>query len=78
MTTQTLTSPTDPALLDVRDVAALLRCSPRHVRRLADAGRMPAPVKLGALLRFRRDMITSWLADGCKPVRTVTTKGGGR
>ena len=37
------------ALLDVQAVAALLDCSPRHVYRLADAGRMPPPVRIGAL-----------------------------
>jgi predicted DNA-binding transcriptional regulator AlpA len=51
----TTTLPVDPAppaaLLDVRAVATLLDCSPRHVYRLADAGRMPAPVRIGALVR---------------------------
>ena len=32
------------ALLDVQGVAQLLDCSSRHVYRLSDAGRMPAPV----------------------------------
>ena len=43
-------SPTAPAaaLLDVGAVAALLNCSPRHVYRQADAGRLPAPVRIGA------------------------------
>ena len=54
-----------PVLLDVRAVAALLDCSPRHVYRLADAGRMPAPVRVGALVRWRRTDIDSWLAAGC-------------
>jgi predicted DNA-binding transcriptional regulator AlpA len=31
------------ALLGVREVAALLGCSTRHVYRMADAGRMPRP-----------------------------------
>src|SRR5262249_46327756 len=57
-----------PSLLDVRAVAALLGCSPRHVYRLADAGRMPAPVRLGALVRWRRQDLDAWLADGCRPV----------
>ena len=69
----TSTAPTDPtalpALLDVRAVAQLLDCSPRHVYRLADVGKMPAPLKLGALVRWRREDIDAWLAGGCKPVR---------
>lgn len=58
-----------PALLDVRAVAALLDCSPRHVYRLSDAGRMPPPVRIGALVRWRRAEIEDWIATGCKPVR---------
>ena len=49
---QTLTKPADsPAkLLDVQAVAELLGCSTRHVYRLSDAGRLPAPVRLGTLV----------------------------
>ena len=53
------------ALLDVRAVAAELGCSQRHIYRLADGGRMPAPVKLGSLVRWRRDELVSWIANGC-------------
>jgi predicted DNA-binding transcriptional regulator AlpA len=62
-------------LLDVRAVAALLDCSARHVYRLADAGRMPPPVRIGALVRWRRSTgdpttgIEDWIAGGCRPVR---------
>jgi excisionase family DNA binding protein len=52
-------------LLDVRAVAALLGCSTRHVYRLADASRMPAPVRIGALVRWRRTDIESWLDARC-------------
>ena len=37
------------ALLDVHGVADLLHCSRRHVYRMADAGRMPSPIKFGRL-----------------------------
>jgi excisionase family DNA binding protein len=71
----TATTPPDPvtqaALLDVRAVAQLLDCSVRHVYRLADAGRMPAPLKLGALVRWSRQTIEDWIAGGCKPCRTA-------
>ena len=57
-------------LLDVGEVAAMLRCSRRHVYRLADAGQMPRPVKLGSLVRWSRARLEEWLADGCPAVRT--------
>ena len=60
------------ALLDVGAVAAMLACSTRHVYRLADAGRMPRPVKLGALVRWRANEIADWIAAGC----SANWKGG--
>ena len=57
------------ALLDVKAVAALLRCSGRHVYRLSDAGKMPRPYKLGALVRWSRSAVEDWIAGGCKSVR---------
>ncbi|MEK6675988.1 MAG: helix-turn-helix domain-containing protein [Planctomycetota bacterium] len=53
-------------LLDVRAVAALLGgCSTRHVYRLADGGRMPRPIKLGSLVRWRRTELDIWISEGC-------------
>lgn len=67
MTTATLLPADAPAavLLDVRAVSALLDCSTRHVYRLADAGRMPPPLRLGALVRWNRQSILDWIAAGC-------------
>jgi predicted DNA-binding transcriptional regulator AlpA len=62
------------ALLDVQAVARLLDCSPRHVYRLADAGRMPPPSRLGALVRWRLHGpggLLDWIERGCKPVRAA-------
>src|SRR5262249_51653583 len=61
------------ALLDVRAVGRLLGCSARHVYRLCDAARMPLPVRLGALVRWRRQEIAEWIAAGCPDLR----KGAG-
>ena len=63
--------PAPAALLDVQAVAALLRCSPRTVYRLADSGKLPRPLKLGALVRWRRDEVLQWIADGCPTCRAV-------
>jgi len=63
-------------LLDVQAVADMLGCSGRHIYRLSDAGRMPAPVKLGSLVRWNRAAVESWIDQGCPSVRTM--KGAGR
>jgi excisionase family DNA binding protein len=59
----------DAALLDVRQVAAKLGCSTRSVYRLADAGKMPSPVKLLSLSRWRRDELNEWISAGCPSSR---------
>ena len=63
-----------PSLLNVLDVAHLLSCSARHVRRLSDAGRMPRPVKLGTLARWKRAEIEQWLAAGCPDARRSASR----
>lgn len=70
-----------PELLDICAIAEMLRCSPRHVRRMADAGMMPRPVRIGRLLRWRRTTgdpmtgIVEWITAGCPRVRTITRGG---
>ena len=56
-------------LLDVNAVSQFLSCSTRHVYRLADAGRMPRPRKLGTLVRWDRQEIEKWVGDDCPACR---------
>lgn len=58
-----------PAMLTIDQVARLLNCSTRTVYRLNDAGHMPRPVRLGALVRWNRVEIEQWIADGCPAVK---------
>lgn len=64
----------DAALLDVQSVAALLNCSPRHVYRMSDAGRIPRPVRIGALVRWSRQRLEQWVASGCPSIRGEEAK----
>lgn len=59
-------------LLDVCDAVTMQHCLYRHMYRLADAGRMPRPLKLGALVRWRRADLLEWITAGCRPVRGGT------
>ena len=61
----TATPPAPSAqLLTVDHVADLLGCSPRQVRRMADAGSFPRPIRIGMKLkRWPRSAIEKWLAD---------------
>jgi excisionase family DNA binding protein len=69
---QTEGVPESPALLDVKAVAALLNCSQRTVYRLADTGRMPPALHLGALVRWPKEALTQWIKDGCPAVSRTT------
>jgi excisionase family DNA binding protein len=63
---------TEKLLLDVQQVANLLTCSTRHCYRMADAGKMPRPLKVGTLCRWSRQSLLDWIDGGCKPVATFT------
>lgn len=76
MESETVLTVPPAELLDVQAMAALMNCATRTVYRLADAGRIPCPVKLGALVRWRRAEILDWLAAGCPSCRLA--KGGRR
>lgn len=63
------------AMMSVDDVAIEIGCCSRSVRRWADSGRMPRPVKLGSLVRWPRQVIEDWIADGCPNVRNASKRG---
>jgi excisionase family DNA binding protein len=76
MSASRVTAP--PELLTVRQVAAMLGCSPRHVCRLSEDAQMPAPVRIGALVRWNRTAVEQWLASGCKPLGQLVPIDGER
>lgn len=63
---------TSTGTYDVDDIAALLKSSTRHVRRLADSGAMPRPLHIGRLVRWRKADVDQWLAAGCPSCRTTS------
>jgi len=59
---------TAEAMIDVREVADMFRCSPRTVyNRVAD-GSFPLPVKIGRLTRWDRAELVVWMKQGCPRV----------
>ena len=56
-------------MFDVNDLAKFLKCSPRHVYRLAETEQMPRPVKLGWLVRWPKVVIQDWINRGCPGCR---------
>ncbi len=56
-------------LLTADEVAAMLKCSARTVYRLADAGRIPPPCRLGGLVRWNALTFEAWIGQGCPDCR---------
>jgi predicted DNA-binding transcriptional regulator AlpA len=54
-----------PALIDVDEVGAITSFCPKTIRRMADSGRLPRPIRLGRAIRWRRDEILRWIEAGC-------------
>lgn len=50
-------------LLTRQDIADRLQCSTRQVHRL----RLPAPVRLGRLVRWRQEDVDAWIAEQRAP-----------
>lgn len=51
------------AMLSVAELAALLACDPRSVHRWWRQGAIPAPVRVGGVLRWHTAVIRSWLRE---------------
>jgi excisionase family DNA binding protein len=61
----------EPLLLDARAVAELLRVSAKTVQRLAAAGELPLPIRLGRAVRWSRQALEDWIAERQKETSEV-------
>jgi excisionase family DNA binding protein len=50
----------------VPDLAAIYRCSERHVRRMIDAGEIPGMIRVGRLVRFVKRIVDAHLLEQAK------------
>jgi len=60
---------TKPQLMNVKEVAAMLHVSQRHLWRLKAAGKLPKPVRVGECVRWLLNDIETWLELGCPSQR---------
>mgnify|MGYP003348576203 FL=1 len=63
-----------PELLTVYDLSGVLKISPRSIWRLVRAGRLPAPIHLGASTRWKVAEIAAWLSQD-RPVDEIPRPG---
>jgi predicted DNA-binding transcriptional regulator AlpA len=67
-----------PFTMTDAEIARDLRLSPKTIRRMNDAAKIPAPVTVGARsLRWVRQTIVDWLAAGCPDRQTFEALGKG-
>ncbi len=59
---QTAPIEVEPATYTVEQFADWAQCSPRHIWRLIDLGKIPGVIRLGRLVRISRAVASSWLA----------------
>jgi excisionase family DNA binding protein len=50
-----------PLLLTIREVAALLRTTPKAVYAMTDRGQLPGVIRIGRRTLIRRDDLLHWL-----------------
>ncbi|QDT10197.1 hypothetical protein K239x_21520 [Planctomycetes bacterium K23_9] len=74
-TANAITDGNGRAMLDVPLLAKRWGVSEKSVRRMADAGRIPRPVKLLSMLRWPISQIEAWENSGCPNVRNAAKRG---
>lgn len=52
------------SMLTVKEIAALLNVSERHVWRLRSSARFPEPVKIGRAVRWTRRSVMQYIENG--------------
>lgn len=57
--------PSNPQLLRVSDLAQLMQVSVRTIWRLRSAAQLPEPIRVGGSVRWNREEIERWMANGC-------------
>ena len=57
----------EPVMITARQLAILLQVSTRQVWRMLSAGRVPQPVRVGGIVRWRMAEVENWIAEGCPP-----------
>lgn len=55
----------EPLLIDSRQASKLLGVSPRKLWQMQNSGEMPAPAKIGRLVRWGYEELRAWVAAGC-------------
>jgi predicted DNA-binding transcriptional regulator AlpA len=61
---------TEEHMITERELAAMLHCDPRTVRRLEQGGMLPAAVRFGGSKRWRLHEVSAWI-EGLRDPNTM-------
>lgn len=81
MVTTTVTGLYEQALsplLSVHEAAALCGLGRSTWWRYSSAGKIPAPVRIGGSVRWRREELSAWMQAGCPPREKWEAMNNGR
>lgn len=67
MTTTVATVESSPPLLSAREAASLCGLGLSTWWRYLSSGKIPAPVRIGGSVRWRRNELHAWMAANCPP-----------
>lgn len=59
-------------LLTTKDVASLLRCTPKHIYELRKSKQIPKPLRVGRAIRWDPRVLERWIAEGCPATQEET------
>jgi prophage regulatory protein len=60
----------EPYLITPKELAIRLNVSKRTLWRLRSDGRVPPPLRLGGVVRWRLDEVQNWIAAGCPAIKS--------
>ena len=52
-------------VVTARQLAIMLQVSKRTLWRMSSAGRLPRPMRVGGVVRWKLETIVEWINDGC-------------
>jgi excisionase family DNA binding protein len=70
---QTASSEAPSLLLSAKTLAKRLEVSVRTLWRLRSSGKLPEPVRIGGVIRWRTADIDAWVAAGCPGLQSLMT-----
>lgn len=64
----------EPVVVTAAQLAIMLQVSKRTLWRMRSSGKLPSPMRVGGIVRWRLNDVTSWINAGCPQWQSRETK----